>query len=716
MTPYRLLKTLSVISVAVLSTCGATAFADTPVMREAAAEEGELAEVIVTAQKREEDLQKTPIAISAFSGPALEDQGIGNLTELPQLVPNFLSVAGGIGIASSASYAIRGIGQTGYTPASEAGVGTYVDGVYVARITGGALDLADIERVEVLRGPQGTLFGRNTVGGAVNIITMKPNLMGFDGKVDLSAGLYTGGSEPMGSARASFNVPLSDSVAMRITALGRHSDGWGENNAPLRHGEHLGAEDVVSGKATLLYQPSETFDLTLSADKFQRRGTAAPPIQIAGPLALPEEPLRASLDAASTDDINVWGASITANWTPGVVKLKSISAYRAQDGVTAGDADGSVAPSISAYSLYKQDQISQEFQLSGDQFGDRIYWLLGAYFFTENGHFLQFANSYGVPFAFDVDNKTISYAAFSQATAKLTQRLRLTLGMRYTTETKEIDAMTTGAGQVLLPQSHAQKGAHATTPKVGLDFQISDQVLTYVSYTRGFRSGGFVALPTSPAALATPFEPETNSSYEIGLKSELFERRVRLNVAAFYSAYNDIQVNALTFINGVIIPVVANAAKADLKGLEFDGQWQASRGLSLFGSLGLLDNDGLESKPGFTVATGGTLPQSSRVNSALGFDYQVPGSPHGLSFGADWSHRSSYYFDIANSKDSIGNAYDLFNARVKMQPEGARWSMALSGKNLGDKRYRLAGLSAPGIAVVAVAPTRSVGLDFDYRF
>ena len=691
-----------------------------------------LEEIVVTARKRAENLQETPIAISAFSAAALEDRGAGNINEVANFVPNLQYSSSASGTVGASSFAIRGIGQSDFITTTEPGVGVYLDGVYLARVTGAALDLADVERVEVLRGPQGTLFGRNTIGGAVNVITSKPSGE-LGGKAEVTVGNH---ARFNGKFMANFPI-VKDVLAGKVSLLTKNSDGYGYDNDPAGGGGNLGEEGDIAGRIQLLYTPKDNMSFLLSADHTRRRGTVMPLgrvgyVQNAANAAfddggtnslLPyDDPNLVSYDTPTTDELDVYGVSLTSDIGLGDMDLKLITAYREQSGISGQDFDGGSSPILNQVIDSAQDQFSQEIQLTGTAFDDRLDWLVGAYYFHENGRFDQDVVLGGVPIQIYTDSATDSYALFAQGSYSLTDKLSVTAGIRWTSETKDLD-VETFFGPYQLVDETVDATFSAFSPKVSIEYQANDDMMVYASVGRGFRSGGFNGRPFSPNDLF-PFDEETTTAYEVGLKSDFLDRRLRLNVAGFYTDYKDIQLTATTQNDlGQFIVLTANAGKAEIYGIEVEVQAMPLDGLFVYGGLGYADNGNLDPQTGFTFDTsaGRNLPGASEWTLSVGGDYRFAVAEGWTAMvGADYAWRSEYDHQASNQTETVReDGYGLLNARLSVGPDDESWKLTFYGKNLTDEVYRVYGqdsMSSQGVAVVWFGPTREYGVTLGFNF
>lgn len=691
--------------------------------------------VNVTAQKREENLQDTPIAITAFSAETLETRQLFNVSEVAQYVPNLQVSSSTAGTASSASFSIRGIGQVDFITTTDPGVGTYLDGIYLARVTGAALDLADIERIEVLRGPQGTLFGRNTIGGAVSVVTRKPA-----GEFGVRGGLTVGNNGRF-QGKATVDVPIAeDLLAGKFTVLAKQYDGYGEDNEPLGGQGGLGEDDDIAGSAQFRFTPSEFAEFNLSVDALRRRGTAIPQGRVFFDAASPagmafddggtnsvignnldfdsDDLDNITVDTPMNDDLDVFGASLTSDFDLGGVNLKLITAYRDQEAVNGQDFDGGAGPLLNQFIVSEQEQFSQEIQLTGAT--DNFDWLLGAYYFTEEGIFISDIQLAGTQVDIDTRNETDSYAIFAHGTYDVTDKFSVTGGLRYSSETKSINIDTLFGGFPLVMDGIDEQTFEALTPKIGVEYQASEDVLLYASAAQGFRSGGFNGRPFSPTDLA-PFDEETTTSYEVGLKSDLAGGRLRLNLAAFRNQYEDIQLTATTTdAQGQFIVITDNAGKIDLYGFEAEFEALPADNLFVFGSVGFTNTDELEPQAGFDFGSD-TLPLASEWTANIGAEYTIPltANMDGVA-GFDYAYRSEFFPQFNNSPLAEQDGYGLLNARFEFRPENAPWSVSLWGKNLTDEVYRTFGqdsaVSGLPFVVGFFGPTREYGATLNFEF
>ena len=560
-----------------------------------------LSTIVVTARKREESLQETPISITAFGGVDLEARNLNDIADVGQFTPNVVidDAVTLSGSSASTSVTIRGVGQTDFTFNADPAVGTYVDGVYISRAVGGLINLLDIERVEVLRGPQGTLFGKNSTGGAINITTVAPDQT-FSGKVGAQIGSYD-----LREVFGSINVPLGDTMALRASASYRNRDGYVES---LQGGEDFGSINSFTGRARLRWEPSDRVVLDFTFDGTIDRQSALP-IVLIGPvdplgtpfaaafngMALPmggcfaptaatnpacfnsqwvAGPFSTNASPDSRGNLDLWGVSGSLEWEmTDAITLRSISAYRTYDSDTTADLDGSPLVVFDDVLTQNLKAYSQEVQLLGEALDGRLNWIAGLYYLNEEGtHIERIRTAIGVLNAGGVTVNE-SKAAFAQATMDLTDRLSVTAGLRYTDETREYRPSSSffelgGPPLVILPDVTSSIGASEFTPLLNVAYAVSDAVNVYGTYTKGFKSGGFSQRITEPLPGPPSFEPEFVELFEVGVKFQSPDNVVRLNTAIFQSNYTNLQV--LGFTPGIVGATTINAGEARIRGAEVE--------------------------------------------------------------------------------------------------------------------------------------------------
>ena len=712
---------------------------------DAEAEATVLEEVIVTARKREESLQNTPISITAFSASTLEEANMVDLRDIGKYTPGMSFTSYGMGSSEAGAIFLRGIGQSDHMVTTDPGVGLYLDGVYVGRNQGAALDLLDLERVEVLRGPQGTLFGKNTIGGAVNVISRKPTGTA-GGHVSLTAG-----EEGRLNGEVSGEIPVGEQAALLVSVLSKHRDGVGTQ---IFTGSETGDEDSLSGRAQL-YWHGETAEFSLVMDASRARQAAmphsfyeqagwlevAPCYQSAGagyapcPAGTEGDPF----DSYSLDDLDtaqdLFGVSATLDWdlAEGLI-LKSITAYRDMDYLGSLEFDGAPRRIVYYRETGGSDQFSQELQLTGSQ-GDRMEWIAGLYYFTEDGENDQDNDQFGALGHRLTQVETESYALFGQVTMDLTEGLSLTAGLRYTEESKDYDLVfrsldATGAqalddaGQPLyvVPPTALDDTWDAVSGTINLSYEVSDSVMVYGTYSRGFRSGGYAARPAALSSVGA-YDPEYVNMFEIGLKALTLEDRLRVNAAIYRNDYKDYQAQ-VNRVGNRFDTRVLNAAEAEIDGVELEVTALLSPVFRVDATFAYTDAQitrvDLDPSLEANFTRGSRLPYVSKYTFSISpqLDFRLANGARALA-RLDYSYRDDFFGQIANSPFERENGYGLVNARIEYRSGGDRdWSVALYGINLADEKYTRVRNYFPGFLGFAIWNTdrREIGVNLIYNF
>lgn len=736
-------------------------------------------EVVVTARRREEGLQSAPIAISAYTGDSLDYRGVTQLDQIAKFAPGLtLENNPSFGGASnSAAIYLRGIGQKEFLPTTEPGVGLYVDGVYVARSVGAILDIVDVERIEVLRGPQGTLFGRNTIGGAISVVTRQPEIGGdVQGSIGASVG-----NDSLLNLNASIEGTLSDTAAARLTVALFNQDGYVQR----ADGIDLGDDDTLTARLAVNWQPTDALSGQISVDMTRDRenGPAMQLIgidftdlsQLAGVVAAPPPPMafihnvttaalgpgqpcaatntagqgvtsnpasancydsryigadgqnEGTAPAFSETDLLGFAATFTYELSDSLT-LKSITASRSLESQFARDGDHSPHRISQFHDDLEQDQFSQELQLLGS--AEKLEWILGAYYFNEDGfneNTLDFTVS-NFRSGGSFDNE--AWAAFAQATYDLTDALHLTLGGRFTDEQKSftpdqiiyqnyyagfsnlvpadnplaaLDAPFLQAGERILPLLEKDIDISEFTPMANLAFDLSDDIMVYLSYSEGFKSGGFtqrvfppiVAPFTAPAGtpdidLIPTYDPEFVEVLELGFKGTFMDGRVRVNGALFTTDYEDLQVQVFNSV----APVTQNIGEASIEGLELEVVASPGNGWFAEASLSLLDANYDEIDTGNTlIARDNDFERVPETAASLGLSRELLLGDNGtLILRGDWSYRSKTFNDAYNTALLETDSTDLIDASVRWLSADEAWTVTLSGINLTDEEYLVSGV------------------------
>ncbi len=730
-----------------------------------------LDEIVVTAERREANLQDVPISITAFNAEALERTGVTAVGDVFDQAPNVGRTAGPAG-GDDGGFFIRGIGQLDNSVAVDPGVGVYIDEVYIARLQASSFDLLDVERIEVLRGPQGTLFGRNTIGGAISVTTADPS-DDFRAQVRL-----TGGSRDRFDTAASVSVPLAEGTGIRASVFSRKQDGLGRS--VYYPGQTYGAIRDIGGRLKFVTRPTEGLKVTLAVDYARGRGsqghnillgfnpgagvTVPRPPQFGGPFFLPGVgptgvafPAGVANDRSTNRYLNYSSAlplqdndnygisaKVVGDITPDA-QVRLISAYRGYDEVQNNDFDGTGFTLYDNTNRLRQRQFSNELQLSGTGFDDRLTYLFGLYHFSEQV-FNEIVLCTGsnrarlVPgclrSANTIDLDIESVASFANLGFRLTDTLEITGGIRTTRETKvqsntsvldNRDGLPTplapiamplpGTQRVVIPFTTVQQTFVATTPKVGINWKPADRVLVYGSYAQGFKSGGFTGRPSN--AQIRRYNPETVDTFELGVKTELLDRRLRLNAAAFKSDYKDIQL--LVFTPTVGLFETANAGDARIQGFEVEADARFGN-LNLRATLGHIDAKYTRIAPDAANVTLNTrLPLTSEWSYTLGAQYNIPlGEAAGkLSLRADWNWRSTFSYQIEGDPLEVQPGYGLLNLRATYAFPDDKMRLSLFVTNATDKAYLTNAQDSRtgnGVAFGGPGAPREWGAELSFRF
>lgn len=686
----------------------------------------ELEEIVVTAQKRQTNLQDTPIAITALTSSALSDRAATRIEDIAGAIPNVYIDQRSL---RSQAIAIRGLSADLNNPGLDQSVGLYVDGVYLGRATPGNASLFDLERVEVLRGPQGALYGKNTIAGAINYISKLPDNT-LRGSIQGGYGNYDAWS-----LRGVISGPISnDKVAASVAASVDQRDGLTRN---LATGNRLDDLDSVAARGTLLFRPSEGLEIVLRGDISRDRAFAVASdifdngVLAGSPLADSDPFDRAVVqEFDSTVRRDVWGVSGDINLELGNGKLTSITAYRGFKWRNLTDNDNTVLFMLNSGIAERQNQFSQELRYAGK--AGALDFVVGGYYFHQSLDTVATSivgpdlGVYPNPVIGTVngDVTTRSLALFGQGEYHFSDKISLSVGMRYTDERKSLVHSQVGDPfQLLLatyPQRTVKRSEDNFSPSASLNFKPSEDILLYGSYSRGFKSGGFNAFSITPTSDAL-FEPEYVDNFELGLKSTFLNGRARFNLALFWMNYRDLQVNQLLLISGVPRYETSNAARARSRGLEAEFAFQLAPRVEIAANYSMLDAKFADYRNA-TVAgddyTGNRLPGAPRHSGSVSVQYDN-------SIWGDWNFfarteivaRSRIFFAVDNaySQSSVG----LLNSRIGLHTPDGPWGIYLWGRNLTNRTYatdRYASPILPGQVGHVLANPRMYGVELKLSF
>lgn len=743
-----------------------TARAQTAQTDSADSEGGVLEEIIVTARRRGENLQRTPLSVSAFSAQDMANRNADNLRDIMQFAPNVLMIENTFIGGASGNAFIRGIGQLDYVITTDPGVGTYIDGVYMARSMGLLQSLIDIERVEVLRGPQGTLYGKNTIGGAIRIVSAKPDNE-YSGKVE-----FTGGRFTRADIKADINVPLiDDRLFMKIAGGSTNRDGYGhtldiaEPGFNRQDGIDRGDDQGLIGRLQLRWLASENLTVDFSLDGSRQRSHQAPgtltaifpdgshpllgiffnpALTYAGAYAMlgrtfdlsqiTGDPFVSRATGPQQADMDAWGLSTVIDWQAGKINIKSITAYRELKMDIGIDADHTEFDLLEQEELNNQDQFSQEIQISGSTFDDRLNWVIGGYYLKENadrfilGHILGdfwraalFPQVIDTGVANDIMASAKTLAGFGQGTFEFTDQLSLTAGVRVSSEKKKMTGIQRGFfARVENDRATVNDSWTSVSPRFGIEYQWTDDVMTYLSAARGFKSGGFTARlnPGAPDAGIVSYDPEQLWTFEGGIRSEFADGSARANLTVFYSDYTDIQVTFQEFVDALLFTGLANVASARIKGAEFELTAMPAPGLVLNGSIGYIDAEYTAIGPTATdITLDSRFPRTPKWSFSVGGQYEHIVTSGSVLFRADYSYRSSTQASEASNVIIDQGGFGLLSARIVYTHGDGEWQMAAFMTNITDERYLTGGSENPGMfAQTNAGRPREWGIQATYRF
>ena len=734
-----------------------------------------LADIVVTAQYRAQNVQQTPLAITAVNAELLEARSQTNVIDVAAQAPNVTLRAGG-GQGGTMSATIRGVGQTDYSLALEPGVGIYIDDVYLATMAGQLINLVDIDRIEVARGPQGTLSGKNSIGGSIKIYSKVP------------AGSNTGyvsatyGTDNRMTVRGAADFALAPDLFVRLSGIGHTVDGFVDRidyrcshpaaiDVPtaVRKGGGdcrlgtLGGQEYLVGSADILYRPSDVFELRFRGDytKDSSEGQAVVQSVAQQPQnGLPGVPgydsrfvtlgsyVNYSTYCSPTDggycidplsQSTGGGLSLQAKLDlSDSMSLTSITAWRKQKTLFSLDVDGSPFTESQQYMEIDFRQLTQEVRLNGN-FGDFAEYTIGGFYLDTKGKdrehidapiFPDFSFNPPIPTNLYTNDRTQAHteAGFAHLVVHPLAGLTVTGGLRYTREYKHHD-YDRGVGQAATGKAETYRGSRWDY-RVAVDYQFTPQLMAYAQTATGFKGGGpnprpIALIELEPGSPYRTFKPETLTSYEAGVKTTFLDRRVRLNIAGFISKYKDMQIQA----NNCPDPDTGafnfcfaqlNAGDATIKGLEFETLMQPLPGLTIDGSLSYLYFQYTRVNPltGFTKSN--VAPNSPDWKWSFGIQYEIPVGSGTLTPRFDGSYQAPSFSYGNNAPSTRIPSFSVFNARLTYRAEAGAWEASLQATNLFDKYYILNHFDQQanllGYTAAQVAPPRRVALTLKYNF
>jgi len=691
-----------------------------------------LEEVIVTAERRAQDAQDVPIALTIIGGSEISPSGISSISDVALKTPNLTFTQFNIG---EPQLFLRGLGTTIDSAGADPTVSVFIDDVYVGRSAGATSDLYDLERIEVLRGPQGTLYGRNVTGGAISIVTKRPSNE-FEAKLGVTVGNYG-----LTVLRGLVDGPIGDNLAGNLSFSKRDRDGYAYSN---RSGQELDDADNFSLRGKLLWDISDNTELLLGFDYStdDNNGQCRNLTKLdnpagdhnAGGVFVPvliqikadtnsEDPRTCAMTIEQYAERDVFGLSARLQMEfTNDLSLTSITAYRELEYSWLQELGGLDSPpnllSVEDNEGDDADQISQEFRLTKD--GDRLFWVAGAYYFKENVD--RFAN---VPIFFGpgspvapgalLDRSWLqsatntSMALFGQVVWSMTDALALTLGGRHTWDEKEMDnAYYSSPGNEVYNFKGLEESWDEFTPRVTVDWQVTDDHMLFATWSKGYKSGVFISQNTTAALAETPLEPEEATNMEIGAKTRWFDNRLQFNLVYFDLENENQQLFRLENFT-----LVSENFGTESSGIELDFIAALGKNLTLSGMYASLDAEIVGGQ-----FAGNVAPRSPDYKYSVALNYNAAlGNGAILDFDASVSYSDNWYMEATNQGVSYMDDYSIVDASVRYTSSGGNWEVTLWGKNLSDELVTSHSIvSSFGGSVELFAPPRTYGVTANYFF
>jgi iron complex outermembrane receptor protein len=752
---------------------------------------GTLEEVIVSAERREETVQSTPFSVIAFGADEIESSGAANLEDLQNFIPN-LTITGGRGSGNNGpKFAIRGVGAPkGGFITGDRGVGLYVDDIYYPRAQGSLLGILDIERIEVLRGPQGTLFGKNNTGGAVRYITKRPDNEAFEARVKVAAG-----QDGLMNADVTANIPLSDTAALRVQYANLNTDGY------IKQGStELGDADDQVLRGVIRFEPSDalTVDLGITLTESENDGSVLDIASFAehndagffmsrrlndalvnnGEAPLVENDPRLVRDRYSLPDyclLDGDGDPYTDTGGTTVLDFGPLGLEETSPGcATPTETDTTMAfldinydlgenmslrlltgfSDVDNYSVQQflalgtwgsrnivtSKTLSQEIQLAGISFDEKLDWVVGAIYSqdeTDQNFINYWLNPFQANFGVDpgfrriFDLETTSYGVFGQATYYINETFNVTAGIRYSADDKDFTYQRHNHFQGN-PLSNSDSWS-STDYRLSLEYNATDDLMFYSTVSTAYRAGGFndganngldfngngIADPGENNGGILPYDPESLTSYELGMRSE-WSNNLRFNATYYYMDYSEIQAGTLDLSTNPATPLTANLGEATIQGLELELLWVATDNLKLNASLGTNDTElgSFIDPQGVLIETSG-LPGSPELTYNIGANYFIPVKTGEFQLSLNYAFTDETNTNISPASDSIVSDYALVNTRVSYTSSDNVWSVSLLCNNCADEDYALGGSYFStffgGVSEYR-ARGRRVSAEFSYNF
>jgi iron complex outermembrane receptor protein len=719
-----------------------------------------LEEVQVTARQRTENLQNVPVAVTVMSEDQIKKTFANNLGDMGDYAPNV--TIGTVPGFNAASIAIRGV-STGDIPSTfDPAVSVAIDGFYLGHYQGSLLDMFDIDQVEILRGPQGTLFGKNTIGGVINVSTKRPTgELSFQTKIRL-------GNDGRKDIMAAVDVPvIEDILAARISLQKFNFDGFYENTVD---GSDAGGQNLFAGRAKFLWTPSSEFEALLSLEyidddsdtpmvvnttteqdrngnyggdafygAFPGRGAGGSAnVPLGNPfktgLVKPEQHADGFAESKDTDghQENVDGVYLTLNWDFMGGTVTSISGLRSIDSDYYNDYVGESVPIYATIRSVYRDTFSQEIRFATST--DNLDYVAGAYF-QQNDMDYENYTSLGDAHPFvqnlfltaDGSQETTTYAFFGEASYHLSDITSLMAGVRYSDEEKEFRLRPLGFPSGV--EANESNSWDDITYRVGIDHAVSEEAMVYATFSTGFKSGGYNEQAGTLSSASFSFDPEHAKSLEFGMKADLLNNTLRLNMAAFYVEYSDLQLDSIIAIDEAPgqESVVTNAGEMTSIGFEADIMWLATESLIIDGTLGILDaaydkfdcNLDRDISNGNEDCSGLDVKRTPKSTASLGATYniQLENIDAGVDLNVNTTYTDAFYNDIFNTTSSEHDEVTLFNASVSYISDDEKLRVAIFGRNITDEQYQTAGLGVANLwSFSTFGNPATYGLEVEIKF
>jgi iron complex outermembrane receptor protein len=706
---------------------------------------GQLEEVVVTAQKRAETIDSTPLAITALGMTQLQDAGVNTISELISAVPDLQIHT--LGIADFVGITIRGVSNLAFVREGNPAVSTYVDGIYVDPAVAFTNELYDLERVEVLRGPQGTLYGRNATGGNVNVITADPK-PSFDASFDVAYGNF---NDVM--AHAMVNVPVSDTLAVRVALMEHRSDGFFNTEGTTY--KNYGAADDTGLRLTGLWTPSASFKWRLSFDGYQSHGTPGGSVQT-GANGMPVNGLSPYQQPAYADpepDNYVQNGTVRSRMDIKLTDNLSLAYIAGHQQLlwsylyaTLGQPGAPVTPPATGAGVQNGDS-SQNHEVDLNWDTEQLKNVLGSTYFDESLSYLSqnevTASNYVSRALSNRGAQKESWGAFDQATWSPITALRLTGGVRYSHDRQaqpqfqvlschsvptleQVLLLTPTSPQCVAPHivhtPYAEGSWSKVSWKAGADYDVTDTALAYTSVTTGYKQGG--VQPGLPAVFSSTYEPETVTSYEAGTKLRLLDRTLNLRLAGFFENYTNIQESQLAFVGGLSSNITANAGGAHIYGTEIESEWRPTTADYVSGFFTWLHarytvfNNAINPLTNAIIPSvaGNQLPNAPSTSVRLEYhhDFSLPNggklTPMVASYWQSTSYSEPFNFDVYKIRSYSKTDLQLTYAATE------HWQVAAYVQNVEDRAVRSSDFSLLGHVYSDFNPPRIFGMRVSYRY